>query len=117
MTPFDTFGPRVGLNHLAIEYADRDAFLARLRHLQANGVETVTRLEHGMTHSAYVQDPDGHGIEVHYTLPSEVWEADVNQALNYAVALPSSGSETLEDNTDYVRFTTTDPAGPPRDDR
>jgi catechol 2,3-dioxygenase len=73
------------------------------------GVETVARLNHGMTHSAYVQDPDGNGIEVHYTLPSELWETDVNGALNYVQSLPSSGSETLEDTTDYVRFSGENP--------
>ncbi len=43
------------------------------RHLKANGVEFIVRGNHGMTHSAYIADPDGYGIEVLYELPEEVW--------------------------------------------
>ena len=51
--------------------------------MKANGVEFVLRGNHGMTHSAYLADPDGHGIEVVYNVPSEAWEGDVDAALNY----------------------------------
>ena len=30
-----------------------------------------------MTHSVYIADPNGHGIEVLYELPREVWEHDI----------------------------------------
>ena len=44
----------------------------RLRHMKAHGVEFVRRGNHGMTHSAYLYDPDGYGIEVVYDVPSDV---------------------------------------------
>ena len=92
----------VGINHFAIAYPDRDSWLAQLRHLKANGVEFIVRGNHGMTHSAYIADPDGYGVEVLYNLPSEVWQDDVDAALNYFEYLPPE--EELEDNTDYQRF-------------
>jgi len=55
-----------------------------------------------MTHSAYIADPDGYGVEVLYNLPAEVWAPDVDAALNYFEYLPPE--EELEDTTDYQRF-------------
>jgi catechol 2,3-dioxygenase len=102
-TDFDMFGPRVGLNHLAITYGDRETWLAQLKKLKDLGVRVIIRGNHGMTHSAYIQDPDGHGIEVLYDLPNEVWEGDLNAALSYFELLPN---DSLEDSTDYKRFST-----------
>jgi catechol 2,3-dioxygenase len=93
---------RAGLNHIAIAYPDRDAFLTQLRHLKANDVEFIVRGNHGMTHSAYIADPDGYGLEVLYEVPAEVWSGDVDAALNYFEFLPAD--EELEDSTDYQRF-------------
>ncbi len=104
VVPFDMFGPRAGVNHVAIEYPTRDAFLDRLRRLDELEIPIVVRGNHGMTHSAYIEDPDGNGIEVHYTVPSEFWEGDVDAALSHFEMLPSSGSEMLVDSVEYVRF-------------
>jgi catechol 2,3-dioxygenase len=93
---------RVGVNHIAIAYPDRDSFLSQLRHLKANGVEFIVRGNHGMSHSAYIADPDGYGIEVLYEVPEEAWIDDVDGALNYFEFLPPE--EEMEDTTDYQRF-------------
>jgi len=95
------------LNHIAIAYPDRASFLHQLQHLRACGVEFRMRGNHGMTHSAYITDPDGNGIEVLYELPREVWQGDVNAALSYFEPMPLDGPESLEDDTDYVRFAAT----------
>ncbi len=94
----------VGINHFAVAYPDRETWMAQLAHLQASGVPFDLRGNHGMTHSVYVRDPDGHSVEVLYDLPSEVWEGDVNAALNHFEMLPSDGPESLVDDTDYERF-------------
>lgn len=72
--------------------------------MQSQGVTFHARLDHGMTHSAYVSDPDGHGIEVLYELPREVWEEDIDAALNWAKPLPTEGPGALADDTDYKVF-------------
>lgn len=92
------------INHIAIAYPDREAFLAQLRHLQACGVEFKARANHGMTHSAYINDPDGNGIEVLYELPRNVWAGDINAALNHFEPLPVAGDAALEDDADYKTF-------------
>ena len=76
------------MNHIAIGYPDREAWLRQLEHMEAYGVEVVVRGNHGMTHSAYIVDPDGNGIEVLYELPAEVWEGDVNAAMNHFESIP-----------------------------
>ena len=88
---------RPGLNHLAVHYPDRDSWLKQIAFLQAKGVKFNLRINHGMTHSVYINDPDGHGIEVLYELPREDWEADIDGALNYADMLPTEGAEALVD--------------------
>jgi catechol-2,3-dioxygenase len=95
---------RVGINHIALTYGSRENFLARLEHLRDVGVEFLNRGNHGMTHSLYVQDPDGNGIEVLYDVPSSAWKDDVNAALNYYEMLPLNGDESLQDSTDYKQF-------------
>ena len=92
------------VNHFAVAYRKED-FLKQLEYMKAHGVEFAIRGEHGMTHSCYVADPDGNGIEILYELPAEVWEQDINGALNYFVPTPTEGDEALVDNTDYKVFT------------
>lgn len=98
------FASRPGIAHIALAYGTREEWLAQLEHVQAMGVAIALRGNHGMTHSAYIVDPDGHGIEVLYELPAEVWEGDVDAALSHFEPLPKDGPETLQDSTDYVRF-------------
>ena len=62
------------------------------------------RVEHGMTHSLYIHDPNGYGVELVYDLPREVWEGDVDAALNYVAIVPTEGKEALVDNVDVPVF-------------
>jgi catechol-2,3-dioxygenase len=96
---------QAGVNHIAIGYPDRESFIQQLRHLQANDVPIALRGNHGMTHSAYICDPDGNGIEVLYELPAEVWEGDLPAAMAYFETLPKEGPGMLEDRTDSPHFT------------
>ena len=88
---------RPGLNHLAVEYGDQASWLAQLRRLQAAGVEFGSRVNHGTSHSVYIEDPDGHGVELMYSLPAEQWQGDVGAALNHLDVLPREGEAALAD--------------------
>ena len=55
-----------------------------------------------MTHSLYINDPNGYGVELLYELPREVWEGDIDAALNFAVQVPTEGAEALQDRTEDV---------------
>lgn len=94
------FGGTSAIGHIAITYPDRESWLEQVEFLKEQGVPMNLRLDHGMTHSLYTNDPNGYGVEVLYELPREVWEHDINGALNHAVAYPDD--QLLEDNTDYT---------------
>ncbi len=88
--------------HIAISYADQQAWLDQLRFMAANGVKMGRRLDHGMTHSMYLSDPNGYGVELLYEVPREFWEGDINAALNYADVYDAA--DALTDTADYVKF-------------
>lgn len=84
--------------HVAIAYPTREAWLERIAWVQACGVKFGRRIEHGMTHSLYIRDPNGYGVELLYELPRAMWEGDIDAALNYIRSLPTEGPAALEDN-------------------
>jgi catechol 2,3-dioxygenase len=96
------FGTALAVNHIAIALPDRETWLRQLEFLQARGVPFDRRVNHGMTHSLYIHDPNGYGIELLYELPREVWEGDIDAALNWAEPLPTEGAEALVDRTEDV---------------
>jgi catechol 2,3-dioxygenase len=99
---WNMFGMPLAVNHIAITLPNRDAWLAQLRYLQSRGVAFDRRVEHGMTHSLYIHDPNGYGIELLYELPRDVWEGDIDAALNFAVMLPTEGEAALQDRNENV---------------
>ena len=102
--PWSLAPSRVGVNHVAIAWPDRESWLKQIAFLRSRGVRFHLRINHGMTHSAYISDPDGYGIEVLYELPREVWEHDIDAAQNYSERLPTEGEETMIDKTDNPVF-------------
>ncbi|MEZ5234069.1 MAG: hypothetical protein R2749_15370 [Acidimicrobiales bacterium] len=94
-------GAALAINHIAITYPDRESWLEQVQFLKDQGVKMNLRVNHGMTHSVYINDPNGYGVEVLYELPEEVWKHDIDGALNYAERLPED--QLLVDDTDYKR--------------
>ena len=94
---FKMFGNSSALNHVAITLPNREAWLSQLAFLQSKGVKFGRRVDHGVTHSLYISDPNGHGVELLYDLPREVWEGDFDAALNWIRPLPTEGLEALAD--------------------
>jgi catechol 2,3-dioxygenase len=96
----------MAINHIAIAYPSREAWLRQLAYLQEKGVKFDLRIDQGMTHSLYIHDPNGYGVELVYELPREVWEGDIDAALNFAEVRPHEGTELLVDRTDVPVFGT-----------
>ncbi len=105
---WELFGAPQAINHIAIAMPDRDSWLKKLADLQAKDVKFHLRVNHGMTHSVYISDPDGYGVELLYELPRELWEGDIDAGLNYLELLPTEGAEALKDDIENApRFETT----------
>ena len=94
------FGMPVAVNHIAITLPGREAWLKQLAFLQSRGVKFERRVNHGMTRSLYISDPNGYGVELLYELPREMWEGDIDAALNWAENLPTEGEAALVDEID-----------------
>ena len=92
------FGAPQAINHIAIGMPSREAWLQKLKDLQARGVKFHLRVNHGVTHSVYISDPNGYGVELLYELPREMWEGDIDAGLNYFERLPTEGEAALEDD-------------------
>jgi catechol 2,3-dioxygenase-like lactoylglutathione lyase family enzyme len=90
------------ISHMAFALPDRESWLRQLAFLQEKGVPFERRIEHGVTHSVYIRDPDGYGVELLYELPREVWEGDLDEALNYYVMLPPEGADALKDEAENI---------------
>lgn len=86
------------INHIAIAMPNRESWLKKLAELQAKDIKFNLRINHGMTHSVYISDPNGYGVELLYELPRELWEGDIEAGLNYAELLPTEGAEALVDD-------------------
>ena len=98
------FDMPVAINHIAITMPNREAWLKQLAWLQKKGVKFHRRVNHGMTHSLYISDPNGYGVEVLYELPREVWGDDIQGALDYAEPVATEGEAALVDDVEYPRF-------------
>jgi catechol-2,3-dioxygenase len=103
------FGMPVAVNHIAITLPGREAWLKQLAFLQKLGVKFERRVNHGMTRSLYISDPNGYGVELLYELPREMWENDIDAGINYFEPLPTEGPEALVDRTDTPSFGKAEP--------
>src|SRR5580658_9793187 len=95
---------RVAINHVALAMPNREAWLKQLAFLQSRGIKFNWRVNHGVTHSVYINDPNGYGVEFLYEMPREMWENDIDAGINWLENLPSEGPEALVDRTDTPSF-------------
>lgn len=54
------------VQHLALLVADRDELIKAKAHLETNGVKVLGVTNHGIFHSIYFFDPNGHRLELTY---------------------------------------------------
>jgi catechol 2,3-dioxygenase len=70
-------GRRVGMYHFGLKVGDSDDELRQARaELQAAGVPIRGASDHTVTHSLYIEDPDGNEIELYIDVQPEVWRDD-----------------------------------------
>lgn len=70
-------GRRVGLYHFGLKVGETDEELrAALAQVEAAGVKIVGTSDHTVTHSLYIEDPDGNEIELYVDVPSVDWRRE-----------------------------------------
>lgn len=68
-----------GLFHVAIVYSRRAELRDTFLRLQAEGIAIDSLIDHGVSQSLYLRDPDQNGIELYWDRPSEHWWADAGE--------------------------------------
>jgi catechol-2,3-dioxygenase len=70
-------GRRVGLYHFGLKVGDTDDDLRQaLAAVRSAGATVVGASDHTVTHSLYIEDPDGNEIELYVDVPGVDWRAD-----------------------------------------
>ncbi len=70
-------GRRVGMYHFGLNVGESDDDLrAMVNALKAAGATIVGASDHTVTHSLYIEDPDGNEIELYVDVPGVDWKAD-----------------------------------------
>ena len=69
--------PRVGMYHFGLKIGETDEELrAALDELGAAGATIIGSADHTVTHSLYIEDPDGNEIELYIDVQPERWRED-----------------------------------------
>ena len=70
-------GRRVGMYHFGLKIGTTDEELAAaIQEVQAARITIVGASDHGVTHSLYIQDPDGNEVELYIDVQPELWRDD-----------------------------------------
>lgn len=70
-----------GLYHFALLLAERADLARWLAHAARDRVALTGLSDHFVSEALYLDDPDGHGIEIYWDRPREVWEGQVAQRI------------------------------------
>ena len=68
-----------GLFHLAIVYSTRALLRDAYLRLVAAGIAIDNAVDHGVSESLYLRDPDQNGVELYWDRPAEVWWGDAGE--------------------------------------
>ncbi len=82
-------GRRLGLYHFGLKVGESDAELRAARdQLLAAGARLVGASDHGVTHSLYIEDPDGNEIELYIDVQPARWKEDPSAVLADPITRP-----------------------------
>jgi catechol 2,3-dioxygenase len=70
-----------GLYHFALLLARRADLARWLAHAVRGRVTLAGMADHYVSEAIYLSDPDGHGIEIYWDRPREVWEGEVAERM------------------------------------
>jgi catechol 2,3-dioxygenase len=95
-------GRRVGLYHFGLKVGDSDEELAEAwSRVEEAGATIVGASDHTVTHSLYIEDPDGNEIELYVDVPGVDWKA--NPALIASPIKPLRLARTAGDRRQVAR--------------
>jgi catechol 2,3-dioxygenase len=67
----------VGLYHVALKIGTTlDELRAAKAHLEAHGITRLAIMDHRVSQSIYINDPDGNGLELYVDADPSIWRRD-----------------------------------------
>ena len=70
-------GRRIGMYHFGLKVGTTDEELRQaMNELLEAGARVVGTADHTVTHSLYIEDPDGNEIELYIDVQPEIWRED-----------------------------------------
>ena len=72
---------QIGIHHIAFRMASEQELIEAYRRLRASKVPVECTVDHGLTHSVYLTDPDGYTIEFYADRPVSIADAQHNPAI------------------------------------
>jgi catechol-2,3-dioxygenase len=73
------------VQHIAFRVKDRAELLAFKAHLEAEGIDVLGVTDHGIFHSIYFFDPNGHRLELSCPDPTEAEQLKQLDAVKWAM--------------------------------
>ena len=70
-----------GLYHFALLLPERPDLARWLAHAANDRVPLTGLSDHFVSEALYMDDPDGHGIEIYWDRPREIWEGEVRERM------------------------------------
>src|SRR5262249_49812601 len=70
-----------GLFHFALLLPERTDLARWLAHAARDRVPMTGMSDHYVSEALYLRDPDGHGIEIYWDRPREVWQGQVDMRM------------------------------------
>ena len=68
-----------GLFHFAIVYSHRSELREAFLRMRAAGVVVDSAVDHGVSESIYLRDPDQNGVELYWDRPPELWWGEAGE--------------------------------------
>lgn len=91
-----------GLYHFALLLEKRSDLASVIKHLVEKRYPISGASDHGVSEAIYLDDPDGHGIEIYTDKPRDEWPTENGQVTMYTKALDlDSLMKELPKNVDY----------------
>lgn len=91
------------VQHIALRVKDKETLMTARAHLEKNGVKVLGVTDHGLFHSIYFFDPNGHRLELTYNDPEAASKiAQVTEEMKYDMLEEWSRTKKAPAHTQFL---------------
>lgn len=94
------------VQHIALRVKDHETLMTARAHLEANGVKVLGVTDHGLFHSIYFFDPNGHRLELTYNDPAAASKiAQITEEMKYEMLEEWTRTKKAPAHTQFLHAT------------